>query len=109
MHARYGVAVALVVILASCRKQDLRTQTIRVPEMKNAACASIVAEALQRQQGIPPEWIKVDIENRTVTVTYDSLQRALKNLEFAIADAGFQANETPANPEAAAKLPPECR
>jgi copper chaperone CopZ len=96
-------------LVLACRRQDIRTVTIRVPAMGSAACTNIVAEALQKAQGIPPEWIRADIEKRTVTVTYDSLQRATKNLEFAIADAGFQANDTPANPQAATNLPADCR
>jgi copper chaperone CopZ len=99
----------LVCFGLSCRRQDIRSVTIRVPAMRSAACTNIVSEALQRAQSIPPDWIHADIDKRTVTVTYDSLQRAIKNLEFAIADAGFQANDTPANPQAATNLPPECR
>lgn len=93
----------------SCRRQDMRTAVISVPEMKNAKCAEIVSEAVQRSQGIGPKDVQVDLEKRTVTVTYDSLQRARKNLEYAIRSAGFSANEIPADAEAAKALPPECR
>ena len=103
------LVLAFTCLCLSCRRQDIRTVTISVPAMRNAACTNIIAVALQKAQNIPPEWIQTDIEKRTVTVTYDSLQRATKSLEFAIADAGFQANETPANPQAASSLPPECK
>ena len=39
-----------------------------------------------------------------MTVTYESIVASLKNIEFAIADAGFNANDIPANAEAAARL-----
>jgi copper chaperone CopZ len=107
---KHVVLTALtLLLLAGCRKQDLRTVTIRVPAMHNAACTNVVVEALVRVQSIPRDWIRADAEHGTVTVTYDSMQRSLRNLEFAIADAGFQANDTPASRQAATNLPPECR
>jgi len=98
-----------ILLSASCRRQDMRTVTIRVPEMKTALCATIVATALQKSQSLPASAIHADVSHRTVTVTYDSLLRARKNLEFAIADAGFAADDTPADPRAAADLPEGCR
>ena len=105
------VRVALVVVwvlLVSCRKHDIRAVTVGVPEMKNKACATVVANAVSRLHGVKVDEIRLDMANRTVTVTYDSMLLALKNIEFAIADAGFAANEVPAKPEALKALPPEC-
>ena len=113
----------LLVGLSGCRKQDVRTVTIQVPEMKNQACVERVIVALaieiisdpraepdrQRIQAVLLSGdIQPDLRTRTVTVKYDSLRLSLKNLEFAIADIGFSANNTPANAEARKKLPPEC-
>jgi hypothetical protein len=53
--------------------------------------------------------VLTDLAQRRVTVTYDSLNMSLKNIEACIADSGFTANTIPARPDAAAKLPPECR
>lgn len=39
-----------------------------------------------------------DLSRHVVTVTYDSMKMARKNIEFAIANAGMVANEVPANP-----------
>ena len=64
---------------------------------------------MNRIQGVLPDQTRVDLEKRAVTVTYDSLLTALKNIEFTIANAGFQANEVPANTNAVNALPPECR
>ena len=104
------INIALLMVAVSCRRSDIRTVTIKVPGMNNAACAAIVVKALEATPGIQPgNAIKVDIAARTVTASYESLITALKNLEFAIADAGFAANEVPANAAAASKLPPECK
>lgn len=100
----------VVAVLQGCRGYDKRTITISVPEMKNRECAQRIASALANKPGIGPEnKFSVDIDTRTVTITYDSMLLAKKNIEFLIADAGFSANEVPANAEAVKALPPECR
>ena len=101
----------------------MRTVTIQVPAMKNSACADRVIEAIGRElysgpdQDVSRQRIRdmlssgeavVDLTNRSVTVRYDSLRLSLKNLEFAVAEAGFDANNTPASEEAVKALPPEC-
>ena len=107
-----GLILTLVVAGDACRRKDVgdvRTVRISVPAMHNEAAAALVLRALVESQRIAPDKIQTDFTNHTVTVTYDSLQRAVKNLEFAIAAAGFKANEIPADQAAAAKLPPDCR
>jgi hypothetical protein len=42
-------------------------------------------------------------------VTYDALKLGIKNIEYVIAGAGFDANDTPAPKEAREALPAECR
>lgn len=100
------VCVALGAV--SCRTRDVRTVLILVPEMKNTACRDIVVRAVAGCVGVDSSKIVVSLPRRTVTVSYDSLLTALKNIEFAVAESGFQANEVPAKPEAVKKLPPEC-
>jgi len=119
-----ALALAAAVFQAGCRQQDIRTVTVQVPGMKNEACAAMVADAVAWEiAGSPGERpsrqlarsfqlsgaIAVDLTNRTVRVRYDSLKMSLKNIEFAIADAGFEANNTPASKSAADQLPAECR
>lgn len=100
--------LAGVLAVVGCRKQDVRTVTVSVPEMRNRACAKVIGDALSRQMGVKPTKLKFDLSTRTVDVPYDSLFVAKKNIEFTIADAGFSANEVPANTNAASSLPPEC-
>jgi copper chaperone CopZ len=106
------VILALVVCAVegvSCRRSDVRVIHVYVPGMKNRKCAEIILNALGKEQGIGARSVSVDMADRVVTVRYDSIQRSIKNIEFTIADAGFAANEVPANAEAAQALPPECR
>ena len=87
----------------------MRTITIDVPRMKNDSCAEIVFAAVNRTPSVVGDKTRIDMQRRTVTVTYESLNLSLKNVEFAISESGFQANEVPANPQAAEALPPECK
>ncbi len=93
----------------SCRQHDFRTLTIEVPEMHNEACVRVIVNAISRTPGLQPNSFKADISGRTVTITYDSLLVADKNIEFMVAKAGFEANGIPRDPKAAAALPPDCR
>jgi copper chaperone CopZ len=119
---------SLLMAGSSCRQHDLRTLVIDVPQMRNQACANIVAKALWPSPGLKritftPKYknepvpyaqllsdsVKFDIDNHKVTVVFDSLLTADKNIEFLIAKAGFAANSIPADKTAAAALPAECR
>ena len=97
----------LLVCLAGCRKQDMRTVVISVPGLKNPACTQIIQDAFMRQQGIKA--IHPDFQQHTLTVTYDSMVIARKNIEFTIAGAGFDANDIRAPTNAVAALPAACK
>jgi hypothetical protein len=93
-----------------CRKEDVRTAVIRVPQMRTQAGADLVKKALsQARYGVQPDTIRTDLARRVVALRYDSMLVSLKNIEFMIADAGMDANEVPRNAAAAAKLPADCR
>lgn len=97
----------LIICLAGCRKQDMRTVVVAVPNLKNPACAQIIQDAFMRQPGIKA--IHPDFQQHTLTVIYDSMVIARKNIEFTIASAGFDANDIPAKSNAAAALPAACK
>jgi len=93
----------------SCRQHDFRTIVVDVPEMHNQACINAIAKSLGTSPGLREKSVNFDIPQRQITVTYDSLLTADKNIEFLIAKAGFAANAIPADKKAAAALPAECR
>ncbi len=101
----FGVAL----IAAGCRLSDVRTVNIKVPGIRNEACAQRARQSLSQFRAIDPGRLNFDFAAGTVSVTYDSMQLALKNIELAINQAGFDANELPADPAARAALPPECK
>jgi copper chaperone CopZ len=101
------VAVMLVVGLMACRTADIRSKTIKIPDVKSEAARVVVSNSLAQLEGVIGP--SIHFEAGTVTVTYDSMKLALKNMEFAIADAGFSANDTPANAAKRAALPASLR
>lgn len=97
-------AVGCCLLGAGCRRQDVRTIVIDVPGMENETHASMVIHAMRTIPGVDTNSVRVDFSRHTVTVRYESLVASLKNIEMAISDAGFAANDVPANPAAAARL-----
>ena len=102
----FSAAILSSAIVGGCRQQDFRTAEVRVPNVSNGACEKRVRDALAPLKGI--EMNLVGVTNGVLYVRYDSMQLGLKNIEHAVKDAGFDANEFPADPAARAKLPKEC-
>ena len=101
------IALSFAVLLAAgCRQKDYRTAKVQVPNVINEACEKRVRDALRPLKGI--EMNLVGVTNGVLYVRYDSMQLGLKNIDHAVKDAGFDAIEFPADPEARAKLPKEC-
>ena len=88
---------------------DVRTFVVQLPGVRNEASAQRVRQALAPFKVIDSDKLIFNFTAGTLSVTYDSMQLARKNIELAIAQAGFDANELPADPAARAALPPECR
>jgi periplasmic mercuric ion binding protein len=101
------LVAAMACAAVSCRRDDIRTRTISIPQMKNERCVQLVTNALNQCEGLFPD--KTVVGAGSVTVTYDSMRTAMKNLEHAIAKAGFDANDIPADPQARAALPGACK
>ena len=85
-----GISLALLA-LAGCRQKDIRDFDVEVPALTQAN-TNAVRNALAGCSGVDVSAIKFDVENRRVTVRYDSMQTAKKNIEMAIAKVGYAAN-----------------
>jgi copper chaperone CopZ len=89
--------------LSGCRVSDVRTLTVSVPAMSAAEDVEKIKKALAALNGIDREKTSFDVASRKVVVTYDSMVLAHKNIEIAIAEAGFDANAIKAVAPAAGK------
>jgi len=100
MESRCAAMAALAIAAAlccGCRRTDVREFEIRVPELTRENSSKVV-RALMAYEGVgdvaklDKASVVVDEKAATVKVKYDSMKVARKNLEMAIALAGFEAN-----------------
>lgn len=73
------------------------TAVISVPDMTSNTDANVVVDAIAfaRVGGDDPR-VAASQDSRRLTIRYESLQLSLKNIEYAVACAGFDANNVPA-------------
>ena len=88
-------------------RPDVRVITVQVPQMKSMDCQQRIQDALAKTEGV--QSTQPDLAQHKIDVTYDALKLGIKNIEYVIAGAGFDANDTPAPKEAREALPAECR
>jgi copper chaperone CopZ len=86
---------AVLLGVCGCRVSDVRTFAVDVPGMTTQADVEKIQVALGTI-GLPREKIAVDLAGRKIVVTYDSMIVAHKNIEVAIAEAGYDANRVKA-------------
>jgi copper ion binding protein len=86
--------------------QVLKT-TIKVPTIICGTCVRTVTSAVEKLDGV--RTVKVDLKKKTATVTYASTKVSVDQLEKAIADAGYDANNLKRNPDAYEKLDSCCK
>ncbi|MDD2461356.1 MAG: heavy-metal-associated domain-containing protein [Kiritimatiellia bacterium] len=96
------MALALF-FMVGCRVSDVRDMEVRVPEMTRDEDVQKVRAALAQLGGVDHEKTEYDAASRTVRVWYDSMVVAHKNIEIAIAEAGYDANGIKAIPPAPAR------
>lgn len=103
-----SLSTAAVLLLGSgCFRQDKRTITVKVPQLRSEACLRFVQDAVKPVEGI--EHVTPNYEQGTLDVTYNAMKLGIRNIEFVIAGAGFDANDTKAPANVRAALPEGCR
>ena len=101
-------AMAFSVSSCSVRpREDVRFVEYSVPGLAGPECSQELLRVVSRVEGVINA--TPDTTNRTVLVNYDSRVTAQKNIEHAIAAGGFDVDDTPADPQAKAKLPASCQ
>ena len=76
-------AVAAVAAVAGCRREDVREFTLVIPDLCATNQAPIV-EALSKYNGVRKDSYRWDLEAKTFTLSYDSMQIAKENIRQAI-------------------------
>jgi copper chaperone CopZ len=99
--------VSLILTSTSCFRNDTRTVTYDVPALTSRSCSDSLQNALSMIDGVISA--EANLEQATLTVTFDGLKLGIKNVEYVILGAGFDVNGNPGVASAKAELPPECR
>lgn len=93
--------------LGYCSSNKIEAATIQVPGLQCSMCQTNVQNALQDIQGL--EDFTVDLQAKTVTVTYRANILQLHDIQKSIADAGYDADDIHASEEAKNQLASCCR
>lgn len=104
---RTAILALVLVVGTSCFRQDRRTITVRTPQVRSEDCLLLVQNATKAVDGI--ELVQKGTEEGTVDVTYNAIKLGIRNIEFVIAGAGFDANDTKAPQSVRESLPEGCR
>lgn len=100
---------AVLLALCGCFRPETVTTEIRMPALRTELGAVIVGQVLAT---FPKDSLKshsADWKTGVVRVTYDSTKIEIRNIQHRLSDAGFDADDVPANEDARQKLPPDCR
>ena len=76
-------------LLPGCRREDVREMTVSMPNLTEANKATVVA-ALQKYNGIRKDSYVWDMQAKTLTLKYDSMQIAQANIRYAIDEKGVK-------------------
>ena len=109
MAGAVGLLVGLLALGGGCFRNTVSEIELKIPALRSEACVQTVREALSRLGEGAVIDIRADLPARTAWVKYDNVRLGRRNVEVAVRHAGFAVNDLPADEEARAKLPPECR
>ena len=79
----------LSVLFSGCRREDVREMTVSMPSLTEAQKATVVA-ALAKYSGVRKDSYVWDMQAKTLTLKYDSMQIAQANIRYAIDEKGVK-------------------
>ena len=87
--AFFAFHFSLLLLFCGCRREDIREMTVSMPGLTEADKAKVV-EALQKYNGIQKDSYVWDMNAKTLTLRYDSMQIAQANIRYAIDEKGVK-------------------
>ena len=82
-------ALTALTALVGCRREDVREMTVSMPGLTEANKSKVV-EALAKYNGIQKDSYVWDMNAKTLTLRYDSMQIAQANIRYAIDEKGIK-------------------
>lgn len=90
------------------KAQEKKTEEIKIKTSAECGmCKKSIEKALSYEKGVKKA--NLDVDSKTVTVTYNPKKTSPEKLKAAICKAGYDADEMPANNKAYNKLPECCK
>jgi len=89
------------------KKGGLEIATIKTPTVQCEECKQRIENYVSREEGVTK--VVVDYKKKITKVTYVTDRTNIENVKTAIANAGYDADDVTANPEAYQKLPKCCK
>ena len=77
------------VLLPGCRRTDVMEMTVSMPGLVEADKEKVV-EALSKYAGVEKDSYRWDMNAKTLTLRYDSMQIAQANIRYAIDEKGVK-------------------
>ena len=99
----FGIAAAASAQTA----KPMQTVKISLPTVQCGMCKEKIETYLKRYDGV--QTVVVNYKRKDVTVKYLTDRISEEDLKAAIANAGYDANEVPANPDSYKQLPKCCK
>ena len=103
-----AIAFTGITTFASAQaKKAAETVTIQTPTVQCQECKEKIETYLKREDGVIKS--NVDYKKHIAKVTYYTDRTNPENIKAAIANAGYDADDIPANPDAYKLLPKTCK
>ena len=88
-HLLALTALTALTVLTGCRREDVREMTVSMPGLTEANKAKVV-EALAKYNGVQKDSYVWNMNAKTLTLRYDSMQIAQANIRYAIDEKGVK-------------------
>jgi len=86
---------------------QIKTVTIKTPTVQCTDCKDKIENYLNRYDGV--ETVKVNVKLKQAVVKYRADRIDVEQIKAAIANAGYDADDLPANPDSYKALPKCCK
>jgi mercuric ion binding protein len=101
------IAVLGVSFYASAQTKAALTAKISTPTVQCDMCKERIESYLKRYDGVT--YVNVNVKKKETTVKYLTDRTNIENLKTAIANAGYDADDIPANADSYKQLPKCCK
>ncbi len=101
------IAIVGFATMAPAQTKALLTAKIKTPTVQCDQCKERIETYLKRYDGVT--YVNVNVKRKETTVKYLTDRTDIEQIKTAIANAGYDADDIPANPESYKQLPKCCK